>query len=67
VRTKGKIAKLGLRYPSSGGLITYLLKGFGSGRLVGVASSLGYISAIVIVTAMVAVSFGGHATAARRS
>jgi amino acid transporter len=55
-------AKLGERYPSSGGLITYLVKGFGAGRLVGVASWLGYISAIVIVTAMVAVSFGGYAT-----
>ena len=50
-------------YPSSGGLITYLIEGFGRGRLVGVASWLGYIAAIVIVTAMVAVSFGGYATA----
>jgi amino acid transporter len=56
-------AKLGMTYPSSGGLITYLVKGFGAGRLVGVASWLGYIAAIVIVTAMVAVSFGGYATA----
>jgi amino acid transporter len=56
-------AKLGMRYPSSGGLITYLVKGFGVGRLVGIASWLGYIAAIVIVTAMVAVSFGGYATA----
>jgi amino acid transporter len=56
-------ARLGVTYPSSGGLITYLVKGFGLGRLVGVASWLGYISAIVIVTAMVAVSFGGYATA----
>lgn len=55
-------ARLGVTYPSSGGLITYLLEGFGFGRLVGVASWLGYISAIVIVTAMVAVSFGGYAT-----
>ena len=55
-------AKLGVRYPSSGGLITYLVKGFGAGRLVGIASWLGYISAIVIVTATVAVSFGGYAT-----
>ena len=54
-------AKLGVRYPSSGGLITYLVKGFGAGRLVGIASWLGYISAIVIVTAMVAVSFGSYA------
>src|SRR6516225_10000320 len=55
-------ARLGMTYPSSGGLITYLIKGFGSGRLVGIASWLGYIAAIVIVTAMVAVSFGGYAT-----
>jgi amino acid transporter len=54
--------KLGTRYPSSGGLITYLVEGFGSGRLVGVASWLGYIAAIVIVTSMVAVSFGSYAT-----
>ncbi len=56
-------SKLGVRYPSSGGLITYLVEGFGRGRLVGVASWLGYIAAIVIVTAMVAVSFGSYATA----
>jgi amino acid transporter len=55
-------ARLGMTYPSSGGLITYLVKGFGLGRLVGIASWLGYIAAIVIVTAMVAVSFGGYAT-----
>ena len=56
-------ARLGMTYPSAGGLITYLVKGFGPGRLVGIASWLGYIAAIVIVTAMVAVSFGGYATA----
>jgi amino acid transporter len=55
--------KLGTRYPSSGGLITYLVEGFGRGRLVGVASWLGYIAAVVIVIAMVAVSFGSYATA----
>ena len=54
--------KLGTRYPSSGGLITYLVEGFGRGRLVGVASWLGYIAAVVIVIAMVAVSFGSYAT-----
>jgi amino acid transporter len=55
--------KLGTRYPSSGGLITYLVEGFGKGRLVGIASWLGYMAAIVIVTAMIAVSFGSYATA----
>ncbi len=54
--------KLGIRYPSSGGLITYLVEGFGKGRLVGVTSWLGYIAAMVIVCSMVAVSFGSYAT-----
>ena len=57
------VVKLGVRYPSSGGLIAYLIEGFGNGRMVGIASWLGYMSAIVIVGAMVAVSFGGYATA----
>lgn len=55
--------KLGTRFPSSGGLITYLVEGFGKGRLVGVASWLGYIAAVVIVISMVTVSFGSYATA----
>jgi amino acid transporter len=56
------VVKLGVRYPSSGGLIAYLIQGFGNGRLVGIASWLGYASAIVIVCSMVAVSFGSYAT-----
>jgi amino acid transporter len=56
------VVKLGVRYPSSGGLIAYLMAGFGNGRLVGVASWLGYFAAIVIVCSMVAVSFGAYAT-----
>ena len=56
------VVKLGVRYPSSGGLIAYLLQGFGNGRLVGIASWLGYFSAIVIVCSMVAVAFGSYAT-----
>ncbi|HET7744803.1 MAG TPA: APC family permease [Gaiellaceae bacterium] len=57
------VAKLGVRYPSSGGLIAYLVEGFGNGRLVGIAAWLGYFSAIVIVCSMVAVSFGSYAVA----
>jgi amino acid transporter len=57
------MAKLGTRYPSSGGLITYLIQGFGNGRLVGVAAWLGYLTAIVVVGAMVAVSFGEYGSA----
>jgi amino acid transporter len=56
------VVKLGVRYPSSGGLFTYLIQGFGNGRLVGIAGWLGYFAAIVIVCSMVAVSFGSYAT-----
>jgi amino acid transporter len=56
------VVKLGVRFPSSGGLIAYLQEGFGNGRLLGVASWLGYFSAIVIVCSMVAVAFGSYAT-----
>jgi amino acid transporter len=56
------VVKLGVRYPSSGGLIAYLLEGFGNGRLVGIASWLGYFAAIVIVCSMVAVAFGSYAS-----
>jgi amino acid transporter len=55
------VVKLGVRFPSSGGLIAYLTEGFGNGRLVGIASWLGYFAAIVIVCSMVAVAFGSYA------
>ena len=35
------VVKLGIRYPSEGGLIEYLRQGFGNGRLLGIASWLG--------------------------
>src|SRR3954447_15686669 len=54
-------AKLGARYPSAGGLLEYVAKGFGDGHLTGVTAWLTY-SANAIVTAMVAVSFGTHAS-----
>ena len=57
------VVKLGVRYPSSGGLFAYLIQGFGNGRVVGIAAWLGYFSAIVIVCSMVAVAFGSYATA----
>ena len=56
------VVKLGIRYPSQGGLIEYLRVGFGNGRLLGVASWLGYAAAFVVVVAMLAVSFGSYAT-----
>jgi amino acid transporter len=54
--------KMGIRFPSSGGIITFVEKGFGKGHLVGIAAWLGYISAMVITCSMVAVSFGSYAT-----
>ena len=56
------VVKLGVRFPSSGGLIAYLTEGFGNGRLVGIASWMGYFSAIVTVCSMVAVAFGSYAS-----
>jgi amino acid transporter len=55
-------AKLGTVYPSGGGMLTYLSKGFGEGHLTGITSWLFYTTA-GIVTAMVATSFGGYASA----
>jgi amino acid transporter len=55
-------AKLGARYPTAGGLLEYVAKGFGDGHLTGVTAWLTY-SANAIVTAMVAVSFGSYASA----
>lgn len=53
------VSKLGARYPSSGGIITFLLQGFGRGHLTATTSWLLYFASI-IVTAMVAVSFGSY-------
>jgi len=47
------VVKLGVRYPSSGGIMTYLIEGFGNGRLVGIASWLGYFSAIQPLTELI--------------
>ncbi len=54
-------ARLGARYPSAGGLIDWIVRGYGSGLFTGGIVMLGYFS-VVIVTAMVAVSFGNYAT-----
>jgi amino acid transporter len=54
-------AKLGARYPSAGGLLEYVAKGFGDGPATGVTAWLTYL-ANAIVTAMVAVSFGNYAS-----
>ena len=54
-------AKFGARYPSGGGLLEYLSRGFGHGHVTGASCWLTYGSNI-IVTALVAVSFGSYAS-----
>jgi amino acid transporter len=54
-------AKLGARFPSSGGLIAWIVRGYGTGLFAGGVVMLGYFS-VIIVTAMVAVSFGNYAS-----
>jgi amino acid transporter len=56
------VAKLGARYPSSGGIVTFLLQGFGKGHITAITSWLLYFAAL-IVTAMVSVSFGNYGSA----
>ncbi len=54
-------AKLGARYPSAGGMIAWIVRGFGKGLFTGGLVMLGYFS-VLIVTAMVAITFGNYAT-----
>ncbi|KQX08002.1 MULTISPECIES: APC family permease [unclassified Leifsonia] len=54
-------AKLGTTYPSGGGLLTYLSKGFGEGHIAGIGAWL-FFTAGSIVVAMIASSFGGYAS-----
>jgi amino acid transporter len=54
-------SKLGARYPSRGGMIAWIVRGYGSGLFTGGVVMLGYFS-ILIVCSMVAVTFGSYAT-----
>jgi amino acid transporter len=54
-------ARLGARYPSGAGLLEYVRQGYGDGHFFGSISWLVYW-VNTIVTAMVAVSFGGYAS-----
>jgi amino acid transporter len=55
-------AKFGATYPSAGGLLEYVAKGFGESHVAAVTAWLTF-AANAIVTAMVAVSFGSYASA----
>ena len=56
-------AKLGARYPSAGGFLEYVVRGWGDGHFTGVLAWL-MLAVNAIITAMVAVSFGSYASAA---
>lgn len=53
-------AKLGARFPSSGGVIDWIMRGYGKGMFTGGIVMLGFFSYLITV-AMVAVSFGNYA------
>ena len=56
-------AKLGARYPSGGGFVEYVVRGWGQGHFTGVIAWM-LLAVNAIITAMVAVSFGSYASAA---
>jgi len=56
-------AKLGARYPSAGGFLEYVVRGWGTGHFTGVIAWM-MLAVNAIITAMVAVSFGNYASAA---
>ena len=56
-------AKLGARYPSAGGLLEYVARGWGDGHFTGIIAWL-ILATNAIVTGMVAVSFGSYASSA---
>jgi amino acid transporter len=56
------MGRLGARYPAAGGVVEYLVQGFGVGRFSGAMSVMMYIAALVSVS-LVARTFGTYAHA----
>lgn len=56
------IGRLGARFPSSGGLVEYLVQGYGAGLFSGTISVLMYISSLVSIS-LIARTFGTYAYA----
>ena len=54
-------AKLGARYPSAGGFLEYVIRGWGEGHFTGAIAWM-LLAVNAIITAMVAVSFGSYAS-----
>jgi amino acid transporter len=55
--------KLGAKYPSAGGLLEYVVRGFRGGHIAGVVAWL-VLATNAIIVGMVAVSFGSYASGA---
>lgn len=55
------LGKLGARYPSAGGLVEYLIHGYGDGIFAGAMSVMLYMSALVSIS-LVAKTFGTYAS-----
>ena len=53
--------KMGAQFPSGSGMIEYVAQGFGEGHFTGITAWLAFMSQCII-TAMVAVAFGGYAS-----
>jgi amino acid transporter len=56
------MGRLGARYPAAGGVVEYLVQGFGPGRFSGAMSVMMFIAALVSVS-LVARTFGSYAYA----
>ena len=56
-------SKMGARYPTAGGILEYVRRGYGDGHATGIVAWL-LFAANAIITGMVAVSFGSYASAA---
>lgn len=56
------MGRLGARYPAAGGIVEYLVRGFGAGRFSGAMSLMLYIAALVSIS-LVARTFGAYADA----
>jgi amino acid transporter len=54
-------SRLGSRYPSAGGFLEYVIRGWGDGHFAGVIAWM-LLAVNAIITAMVAVSFGSYAS-----
>lgn len=55
--------KLGAKFPTGGGLLEYVVRGFGGGHIAGVVAWL-VLATNAIIVGMVAVSFGSYASGA---